>query len=155
MKATHQPTTSASDPMRPSALLRGAAIYLGTHGWTQHQFYDLTADTDGPFPPACSSGAIIATATGRCPASGIFTGTAMTDSDEANDEHTDAAIRAMRVFAAWLDLEYTPNNAYCASSIDVIGDWNDHDGRTRAEVIETLMDAANEWEAIHHTGGAR
>jgi hypothetical protein len=151
MKPTRQPpaSTASDDPMRPSALLRGAAAYLRTHGWTQHQFYDLVADTDGPFPPACASGAIMTCATGRCLATGIYT----LDGDE--DPETLAAIRALRVFAAWLDLEYTPTGCYDTSAIDVIGDWNDHDGRTRDEVIETLTDAATDWETTHHTGGAR
>jgi hypothetical protein len=149
MKATHQPPTLDHDPgMTPADLLRGAAAYLRRYGWTQGEFYDLLADTDGPFPPACTSGAIITAAYGRCLATGICT----LDGDE--DPETVAAIAAMRVFAAYLDLEYT-GNGYDTSAIDVIGDWNDHDGRTLDEVIDTLMDAANDWETAHHTGGAR
>jgi hypothetical protein len=140
--------------MRPSALLRGAAIYLGAHGWTQHQFFDLLAATDGPFPPACTSGAIMTAAHGYCPASGIAAN-GMATIDAGDDPASDAAIRALRVFAAWLDLEYSPNGCYDTSAIDIIGDWNDYDGRSLDEVIETLMDAANDWETTHHTGGAR
>src|SRR5690349_14335077 len=126
MNPTHQPTTtSAPDPMRPSALLRGAATYLHAHGRTQHQFYDLVSDTDRPFPPACASGAIMTCATGRCLATGIHA------LDGGEDPVTLAAIRALRVFAAWLDLEYAPTGCYQTSAIDVIGDWNDHHGRTR------------------------
>jgi hypothetical protein len=149
MKPTHQPTasTASDDPMRPSALLRGAAVYLCTHGWTQHQFYDLVADTDGPFPPACASGAIMTCATGRCLATGIYT----LDGDE--DPETLAAIRALRVLAAYLEPDYT-GDLYETSAIDVIGDWNDHDGRTLDEVIETLTDAATDWDTTH-AGGAR
>ncbi|MFF5082495.1 hypothetical protein ACFY36_36080 [Actinoplanes sp. NPDC000266] len=147
MKPTRQPTTTLlPDPMRPSALLRGAATYLDTHGWTQHQFYDLLADTDGPFPPACTSGAIMTVATGQCLPSG--------SSCLGGDEETIAALLALRVLAAWVDLEYTPM-ALENSAIDVIGDWNDYDDRTVAEVIETLTDAANDWDAIHHIGGPR
>ena len=150
MKATHNlPTTPVSDPMRPSALLRGAVIYLGTYGWTQHEFYDMTADTDGPFPPACTSGAIMTAATGRCLAHGMCT----LDGDE--DPETIAALRTMRYFADWLDCESAPAEAFPVSSIDVIGDWNDYDGRTRDEVIEILTDAANDWDTTHATGGAR
>jgi hypothetical protein len=155
MKATHQPPTLDNEPgMTPADLLRGAAGYLRRYGWTQGEFYDLLADTDGPFPPACTSGAIITAAYGRCVATGICT----LDGDE--DPETVAAIRAMRVFAAYLDPDY----AACAveqphacdrSAIDVIGDWNDHDGRTLTEVVEVLTDAADEWDRTHHTGGAR
>ncbi|GIF04691.1 DUF6197 family protein [Actinoplanes siamensis] len=151
MKPTRQPTTSSDiDPViTPAALLRAAAVYLQHHGWTQHQFYDLIADTTGPFPPACASGAIMTAATGRCLASGICT----LDGDE--DPDTITAIRALRVFAAWLDLEYTPVGYYETSAIDVIGDWNDYAGRTFDEVIETLTDAADDWDRTHLTGGAR
>lgn len=149
MKATHNPLPADSDTtVTPAELLRGAAIYLGIHGWTQHQFYDLTADTTGPFPPACTSGAIMTAATGRCLANGMCT----LDGDE--DPETVSAMRAMRVFASWIDLEYTP--ASCGTSaIDVIGDWNDYNGRTVDEVVEILTAAANDWDAIHLTGGVQ
>ena len=151
MKATHEPPTTTADlGMTPAELLRGAALYLRTHGWTTHQFYDLVADTDGPFPPACASGAIMTAATGTCLASGICT----LDSD-ADTEILTAAWRALRVFAAWIDLEYSPGGYYETSAIDVIGDWNDHQGRTPDEVIETLTDAADNWDGIHLTGSAR
>ena len=150
MKATHNPNAADLDQpgMTPADLLRGAAHYLQRYGWTQHQFFDLVADTDGPFPPACTSGAIITGATGRCAASGICT------LDADHDPDTIAAIRAMRYFADWLDGGYTPTDGFPASSIDVIGDWNDHHGRTLDEVVEALNDAADDW---NHTlaGGAR
>src|SRR6266498_1151662 len=102
MKATHQPPTRDHEPgTSPADLLRGAALYLRRYGWTRGQFFDLLADTDGPFPPACASGAITTAAHGRCLATGICT----LDGDE--DPETVAAIAAMRVFAAYLDLEYT------------------------------------------------
>lgn len=154
MKATHTLPALDTDPaMSPAVLLRGAAIYLGTHGWTQHQFFDLLADSDGPFLPACASGAIMTAAHGHCPASGIAAN-GMATIDAGDDQASDAAIRAMRVLAAWLDDDYA-SSAYDTSAIDVIGDWNDHDGRTRDEVIETLTDAANDWDRAHSTGGAR
>jgi hypothetical protein len=131
--------------MRPSALLRGAAIYLGTHGWTQRQFYDLLAQTDGPFPPACTSGAIMTAATGRCIGSII----------DEEDIELEVIRRTLRVFADWVDEGYVRNDGIPVSAIDVIGDWNDDKGRTLAEVIETLMDAANDWEKAHPTGGAQ
>jgi len=156
MKATHQTLTTPApdlDPMRPSVLLRGAAVYLGTHGWTQHQFYDLLADTAGPFPPACASGAIMTAATGQCLANGICT----LDSN-GDDTDTITAMRAMRYFADWFNGAEGPFDAYDGlppSAIDVIGDWNDDPDRTLAEVIETLTDAANDWDRAHPTGGAQ
>jgi hypothetical protein len=93
-------------------------------------------------------------ATGRCLVLGMCT----LDGDE--DPETEAARRALRAFAAYIDLEYHACAAqyphvFNASAIDVIGDWNDDDGRTLGEVIETLLDAATDWETTHHTGGAR
>jgi hypothetical protein len=98
--------------------------------------------------PACASGAIITAASGRCLPNGLLTD---------DDQHPDAvvAMRAMRVFADWIDGGYVPVDGFPASSIDVIGDWNDHDGRTLTEVIEALTDAADDWQAAHPTGGAR
>jgi hypothetical protein len=149
MKATNHPPALDHEPgMSPADLLRGAAVYLQRYGWTQGEFFDLLADTDGPFPAACTSGAITTAAHGRCIATGICT----LDGDQ--DPETIAAIRAMRVLAGWLDLEYT-GNAYDTSAIDVIGDWNDHDGRTLDEVVECLADAADDWDRTHPTGGAR
>jgi hypothetical protein len=150
MKATHNPTldTSTDPATNPAALLRGAVIYLQTHGWTQGQFYDLLANTDGPFPPACASGAIMSAATGQCHKLGIVA----LVGDE--DHETVAAIRAMRAFADWINDGYIPEN-YPVSAIDIIGDWNDDKGRTLAEVLEALTDAANDWQAAHPTGGAR
>jgi hypothetical protein len=133
--------------MRPSKLLRGAALYLDTHGWTKGQFFELLADTDGTFLPACASGAIMAAATGRC----VTTGTAQRD----DDPDAVAAMRALRVLADYLDGGYTPVEGYQVSAIDIIGDWNDDAGRTLTEVIETLQDAANGWETTHPTGGAQ
>lgn len=149
MKATHTPPTTTAEPgITPADLLHGAALYLTAHGWTQGQFFDLLADTDGPFPPACASGAIMTAATGRCLADGIYT----LDGDD--NPETIAAIRAMRVFAGFLDLEYSPAVSPI-SAIDVIGDWNDYDGRTLDEVVECLTDAANDWQTAHTTGGTR
>jgi hypothetical protein len=150
MKATHTPPTYDTDTgTTPAELLRGSARYLHTHGWTQHQFFDLLADTDELFPPACASGAIIAAATGTCPVSGLL------DTDTADDHDTDTAIRAMRVFADWLDGGYVPVESCPVSSIDVIGDWNDDDERTLTEVTDALCAAADDWDRAHTTGGAR
>jgi hypothetical protein len=149
MKATHQPPTLDHEPgTSPADLLRGAALYLKRHGWTRGQFFDLLADTDGPFMPACASGAIITAASGRCLPNGLLT-------DDDQDPDAVAAMRAMRVFADWIDGGYVPVDGFPVSSIDVIGDWNDHDGRTLTEVIEALTDAADDWDRTHPTGGAR
>ena len=150
MKATHHPPTQARPT--PAELLHGAARYLQAHGWTQGQFYDLTGGNPDAFPPACAAGAVTIAAYGRCIADGIHT------LDEAASPEHDDAIRALRVLADFLDGGYTPTDVCTPSSIDVIGDWNDHTGRTLDEVIDTLHAAADDWTSqhpAHPTGGIR
>jgi hypothetical protein len=148
MKATHTlPTLDQEPDVTPADLLRGAAHYLRRYGHTQGQFFEMLAEGDGPFMSACASGAIMTAATGRCISS--FTGDC-THCDE-DSEHA-KGIRAMRVFAAFLDTEYPTSDT---SAIDVIGDWNDDHGRTLSEVVQALTDAADDWDRAHPTGGAR
>jgi hypothetical protein len=148
MKATHNPPILDLDTgMTPADLLRGAARYLNQYGWVQGDFFDLLAEAN--FPPACSLGAINIAAHGR---------PILCSDDESQDADTDAAITAMRVLAAYLDPEYGTTVdifAYMTSAIDIVSGWNDEDGRTLAEVIETLNDAADDWDRAHTTGGAR
>lgn len=149
MNPTRQPPvgTATDDAMTPAALLCGAADYLRRYGHTQHQFYDLVTAEGGLFPPACASGAIIMAAYGQCQINGIL--------DRDDEPEAVAALRAMRVFADYLDGGPDPVDAYPVSSIDIIGDWNDHDGRTPGEVIDALTDAATTWQDTHPCGGAR
>ncbi|MEU7908983.1 hypothetical protein [Actinoplanes sp. NPDC049118] len=148
MKATHTPPILDLDTgMTPADLLRGAARYLFMHGWKQGDFFDLLSDK--PFPPACSLGAINICAHGR---------PILCSDDESQDADTDAAITAMRVLAAYLDPDYSTTVdifAYMTSAIDIVSGWNDEDDRTIGEVIETLTDAADNWDRAHTTGGAR
>jgi hypothetical protein len=147
MKATHNPPILELDTgTTPADLLRGAALYLNRHGWLQGDFFDLLAEAN--FPPACSLGAINIAAHGR-PILGC--------DSTADDELTDSAIRATRVLAAYLYPEYETVDtfAYQVSAIDIVSGWNDEDGRTLTEVIETLTDAADDWNRAHTTGGAR
>jgi hypothetical protein len=148
MKATHNPPTIVVDQdITPADLLRGAARYLSRYGWLQGDFFDLVDEAN--FPPACSLGAINIAAHGR---------PILSSDNTADDELTDNAIRAMRALAAYLSPEYANTVevfAYMAGAIDIVSGWNDEDGRTLAEVIETLTDAADDWDRAHHTGGAR
>jgi hypothetical protein len=142
MKATHNPPTTTDEPgMTPAVLLRGAALYLQTHGWTQGELFDYL--TEAAFPPACTIGAVNIAGYGRC---------ILTADDDTDDTDGWAVIRALRVFAATIDVDYDP---LTSSAIDAIGDWNDHDGRTLDEVVECLTTAADDWQAAHTTGGAR
>ncbi len=141
MKATHEPpTTPAGAGTTPADLLRCAARYLQLHGWIQGQFFDLLCEQ--PFPPACALGAISIAASGRCIAQPL------TDLD---DESSDATIRATRALAAYLDPDYDPGYL---SAIDIVGDWNDHTGRTLDDVLDALTTAADGY-LLTPTRGAR
>ncbi len=147
MKATHNPPTLDPDTgATPAELLRAAAVYLTRHGWVQGDFFDLLSEA--AFPPACSLGAINICAHGR-PILG--------SDDTADDVHTDAAIRAMRVLAAYLDPDYgtIDEPTLSVSAIDVVSGWNDYDGRTLDEVVECLTDAADDYDRVHPAGGTR
>ncbi len=158
MKATHKPAIPAdlctpipdiTDPvMTPAVLLRGAALYLRRHGWTVGEFFDLL--TEATFPPACSLGAINMCAHGR---------PILCSDDGAQDDDTDAAIVAMRVFAASLDPDYGFGSADygqgSSSAIDIVSGWNDDPTRTLDDVVQALTEAADDWDRTHPTGGAR
>ena len=162
MKDTHTPIEArpTTDPdldaeLTPAALLHGAAVYLHRHGWTQGEVFDLVGGPDpdtaiiddeniGPlWPKACAVGAINMAGYGRC---------MLTADTEPTDDEARPVIRALRVFAATIDPDYDPCET---SAVDVIGDWNDAEDRTRDDVIQALHDAADDWDRIHTTGGAR
>jgi len=156
MQATHKPPTQPESPaclritapagadpaLTPSLLLRCAATYLHTYGRTTGEFFDLL--TDQPFPPACAGGAITIAAHGKA---------ILCSDDRADDAVTDAAITAMRVFAAYLDADYATGDT-TVSAIDIIGGFNDNPDVSTRLVIEALNDAADDWDT-HHRGGAR
>jgi len=138
MHPTHTlPTLAVGDPT-PADILRGAARYIQLHGWHQGNFYPLD---HGPFPPACAAGAIRVAVCGR-PVRYL----------ENLDHHEQRLVtRTEQFLAAHLDPDRTPE--VLGGPFSVIGDWNDLDWRNSTEVIDTLTDAAGEWDRIH--GGAR
>jgi hypothetical protein len=143
MKATHnQSTTAVIDPqITPADLLRGAALYLQHHGWTQGELFDYL--TAAAFPPACAIGALNAAAYGRC---------MLTADDDTDESDAWGVLTALRVFAASIEPDYDP---FQTSAIDVIGGWNDEKDRTVNEVVQALTEAADDWDTAHPTGGAR
>jgi hypothetical protein len=157
VKATHQPPTppvtpaclrvtapaSADPALTPSLLLRCAARYIQTYGRTTGEFFDLLSDQ--PFPPACASGAINIAAHGKA---------ILCSDDGADDAVTDAAITAMRVFAAYLDSDYASGDL-TVSAIDIIGGFNDDPATTDTDVVQALNEAADDWDRTHPGGGAR
>ena len=153
MKATHPPThligrhlQPPADPaMTPAVLLRGAALYLQRHGWTTGDLFDLLSDQ--PFPPACALGAINVCAHGR---------PILCTDDGADDADSDAAITALRVFAAYLDPDYGTDTLFHeTSAIDIVAAFNDDPATTLDELVTLLGEAADDWDRAHPTGGAR
>lgn len=144
MKATHTlPHLELDTAMTPADLLRGAALYLRRHGRITGEFFDLFADT--AFPPACTLGAINICAHGR---------PILSSDDGTQDDDTDAAIRAMRVFAAFLDTDYNIG-VNDTSAIDIISAFNDNPDTTDDHIILALTEAADDYDRTHPTGGAR
>ncbi len=148
MKATHTPPIPALDTgpdtgMTPADLLRNAALYLRRHGRITGEFFDLLADT--AFPPACALGAINICAHGR---------PILSSDDGSQDADTDAATRAMRVFAAFLDTDYAAG-VHDTSAIDIVSAFNDHPDTTDDHLIHALTEAADDYDRTHTTRGAR
>jgi hypothetical protein len=142
MKATHNPPILDTG-MTPADLLRGAAAYIEIYGRTTGEFFDVLADQQ--FPPACAAGAIGICAHGR---------PVLCSDDTTDDTASDAAIAAMRIFAASLDGDYA-NGDHSTSAIDIIGSFNDNQTITDTDVILALNEAADDWDRAHPTGGAR
>src|SRR3954449_10182812 len=140
MHPTHNPSipaalrlavpASADPALTPALLLHCAARYLETYGRTTGEFFDLLSDQ--PFPPACAGGAINIAAHGR---------PILCSDNGADDPITDAAITAMRVFAAHLDVDYAAGDT-TVSAIDIIGGFNDDPRTTDTDVILALTAAA-------------
>jgi hypothetical protein len=152
MHRTHNPTAPAADTdnalvVTPADILRGAARYLETHGWTQAVYYGGTADD--AFPPACADGAIGMAAYGYCP---LVPG----------DNHTDPGFRdykrALDHLMDYLDqVEEPPPGAPLLWDTDVIDQgtnpfaWNDRDDQSAEQVIATLRAAADDYHRTHAT----
>jgi hypothetical protein len=137
MKATHHPRNliarhldppATADPeLTPALLLRGAALYLQRHGRTTGEFFDLLSDE--AFPPACAGGAVNIAAHGR---------PILSSDDGTEDAVTDAAITALRVFAAYLDTDYATGSGE-VSAIDIVAAFNDDPNRTDQEVPHSAI----------------
>jgi hypothetical protein len=130
----------------PAQTLRGAALYVQRHGWTQHHYYWRTP---GKLPAACALGAIGMAAHGQ-----------------ALDNPQDITLPAWLAFHGayetlndYLELggHYTvlDEDLFDQSSI---GNWNDHTDQTAEQVIAALHAAADHWDNHHRTqdgGGGR
>ncbi|MBX7269245.1 hypothetical protein KIF24_26650 [Micromonospora sp. Llam7] len=136
------PTSGALADLTPADILRCAARYLELRGWTQGVYYGLTTNT--PFPPACVSGAIGMATYGHC---------IPLPHDEKADPGVRDYRRALDALSYYL-LDLGPDPARPYSDDEPSGDpfeWNDRPGRTAAQVIGTLRDAADDYDWTHAT----
>jgi hypothetical protein len=124
--------------MTPAALLRAAADHLDTHGWQQGRLYHYGADRRLP-PRACTVGALYLAANG---------GRALTGCIDAPSAELRAAFRYLAgqlVASGQLD----PDPDGSGTWEGTLADWNDHPGRTAAEVTTALRAAARRWDDTH------
>ena len=127
----HATLTNADVRATPADTLRGAALYLQRHGWTRFSYFD----GERPTPPACAQGAIVVASYGVA-----------TEHPYSQDSPQ------RRLFARTIKFF----DDYIRSLVTSLDDedynatvWNDHPGRTAAEVITTLRNAAERWDATH------
>ena len=108
---------SATRP-EPELVLNRAADLVELRGWHQGDFHEETSGR------VCAAGAI------RVAAGGV------------PYESCEQASSAERAFADCLAAHGLAKPGHCP--IEVIGQWNDAEGRTAAEVVATLRAAAGE-----------
>ncbi len=134
-----QNTTASPAPavdISPATTLRGAALYLTRHGWTQDNYY---ADITQPFPAACVTGAIAMAAYGRT---------------TPYPSHTNAPgvrdyRRAVDTLIDYLDSEGHPTDL--DSDVVMPFSWNDDPDRTAEQITATLRAAADDYDWSHAT----
>ncbi len=141
MHRTQNPTGIAADTdgfaaVTPADTLRGAALYLEVHGWTQRLYYD--GGPEDAFPPACADGAIGMAAYGRV---------TMIPSDATDDP----GYRDYNLATTYFESYLVDQGAYSNPDVPYPFDWNDDTARTKAEVIATLRAAAHEYDWQHAT----
>jgi hypothetical protein len=128
----------------PSAILRHAAIYLWRYGWTTDAFYRHDDDGTVTMPAACMAGAIRIVVFGH-PVEFLYDEDGRLLDDPAHTHLVNQVMAAQQVLADALD----PQRAEEVGSLDAVGNWNDADGRTIAEVLIALYVAADDWDSTH------
>ena len=147
MHPTQQPTDRSETP---AAVLRHAAVYLWRYGWTTDMFYrHATDDTDGQavMPAACIAGAIRTVVFGQ-PVEILSDHAPGPDHDHDGWQASIRTVQASEQVLADAIRGRGPDDDY-TSPIDIIGNWNDEDGRTIADVLILLYSTADDWDAAH------
>lgn len=133
---------SAEPP--PAVILRCAAVYIERHGW---HYGDMFADPTQLTPAACAIGAIKMAVCGS-------------PNTNYTPEQAGQVNHALGVLADHLtDFGYRGDLTELVDHDDenpnvIVGNWNDRPGRTEAEVILTLEEAAADWDRRYATTSA-
>jgi hypothetical protein len=133
MQPTHPELTQVS-PTTTARTLRDAATYLSRHGWIQGAYYDPAAEVFTP--AACTVGAI-----GMVCYGGPVEAPAQMFDHSGFDEFEAAVSYLDRLLA-----DEMGHGVY---------EWNDDRARTWADVVETLVEAADLCEGACPVDGAR
>jgi hypothetical protein len=147
MHPTQQPSCSRETP---ATVLRHAAVYLWRYGWTTDMFYrHATDNTDGQavMPAACIAGAIRTVIFGQ-PIEILSDHAPGPDHDHESWQANIRTVQASEQVLADAIRGRGPDDDY-TSPIDIIGNWNDEDGRTVADVLILLYSTADDWDAGH------
>ena len=147
MKPTYKPFIADVTDVTPADLLRGAVCYLQLHGWHQGALYtDSSATTGTPefTPAACALGAIGMAAFGqRIPTD------AMEPKYSAQWRDYQRASNFLSDYLTLTGAIWVPDEDTEDWDGPSVGDWNDQDGRTLADVLAALLAAADEFDRAH------
>jgi hypothetical protein len=132
-QVTDTVTPTATPTVTPAQTLRAAARYLQLHGWIQGAYYDPTATVFTP--AACVVGAIGMVCFGG-------------PVDAPAQHFDDPGFPDFEAAVAYLDRYLIERFHVC------VYDFNDAWGRTEADVIFALDEAADAWER-RNSGGAQ
>jgi len=140
----------------PVQVLRDAADYLEANGWTRDEFFTPKYRivvcggepeaffTDEP-PAACALGGIQIAVTGE-PVDVFANGFNVTP---ATDRQFKAVLHATELVVDHLRREHNTAGLGSLSKVVALARWNDRNGRTAAEVISAMRDAAETYERSH------
>jgi hypothetical protein len=130
---------AAPDDLCPAVVLRAAAAYLDTIGWTQGTYYTYEP-TGARLPAACITGAVAITCYG-------FAHPMPSITDDDGRVAFETAMDALTVH-----LRHT-TTAPGGLLVEPYG-FNDHPTRTRAQVVQALIAAADRHELEDHNDDA-
>ncbi|MDQ7910216.1 hypothetical protein RB614_37545 [Phytohabitans sp. ZYX-F-186] len=130
----------------PVQVLRNAADYLEANGWTQLAFFRFAG---GEPPAACSAGAIQIAVTGG-PVD-VFADNYR--QNPANSRQFAAVLEAIDVLVSHLRREHHTAALTSMFAASALARWNDRTGRTLAEVVTAMREAADRHDTAG--GGAR